>query len=43
MSLRRGDLSQAVLYLKMAIASDPQSSFLRTALTEVEAEVGKKP
>jgi hypothetical protein len=43
MSLRRGDLTQAVLYLKMAIASDPQSSFLRTALTEVEAEVGKKP
>ena len=43
LSLRRGDLPQAVLQLKMAIASDPQSSFLRSALAEVEAEVGKKP
>jgi tetratricopeptide (TPR) repeat protein len=43
LSLRRGDLKQAVLYLKMAIASDPQSALLRTALAEVEAEVGKKP
>ena len=43
LSLRRGDLVQAVLQLKMAIASDPQSSFLRTALAEVEAEVRKKP
>ena len=43
LSLRRGDLTQAVLQLKMAIASDPQSTFLRTALAEVEAEVGKKP
>ncbi len=41
--LRRGDLTQAVLHLKMAIVSDPQSAFLRSALTEVEAEVGKKP
>lgn len=41
--LRRGDLTQAVLHLKMAIASDPQSTFLRSALAEVEAEVGKKP
>lgn len=39
--LRRGDLRDAVLQLKMAIASDPQSGFLRTALAEVEAEVGK--
>lgn len=39
--LRRGDLRQAVLQLKMAIACDPQSTFLRTALAEVEAEVGK--
>jgi hypothetical protein len=39
--LRRGDLRDAVLQLKMAIASDPQSAFLRTALAEVEAEVGK--
>jgi hypothetical protein len=41
--LRRGDLTQAVLHLKMAIVSDPQSAFLRSALAEVEAEVGKKP
>lgn len=39
--LRRGDLRQAVLQLKLAIACDPQSAFLRTALAEVEAEVGK--
>jgi hypothetical protein len=32
-----------VLQLKMAIASDPQSAFLRSALAEVEAEVSKKP
>jgi hypothetical protein len=41
--LRRGDLAQAVLHLKMAIACDPQSALLRSALAEVEAEVGKKP
>jgi hypothetical protein len=41
--LRRGDLTQAVLHLKMAIACDPQSAVLRSALAEVEAEVGKKP
>jgi hypothetical protein len=41
--LRHGDLMQAVLQLKMAIASDPQSTFLRSALAEVEAEVRKKP
>lgn len=39
--LRRGDLKGAVLQLKMAIACDPQSALLRTALAEVEAEVGK--
>lgn len=39
--LRRGDLKGAVLQLKMAIACDPQAAFLRTALAEVEAEVGK--
>jgi hypothetical protein len=43
LALRRGELSGAVLQLKMAIASDPQSAFLRTALAEVEAEVMKKP
>jgi len=41
--LRRGDLRGAVLQLKMAIAGDPASTFLRTALTEVMAEVGKTP
>jgi len=40
-ALRRGDLTGAVLQLKMAIAADPQSAFLRTALGEVEAEVRK--
>lgn len=43
LSLRRGDLKGAILQLKMAIAADPQSSFLRTALAEVEAEVTKNP
>jgi hypothetical protein len=43
LSLRRGDLTGAVLQLKMAIASDPQSQLLRTALAEVEAEIRKKP
>jgi len=43
LGLRRGDLSGAVLQLKMAIASDPQSQFLRSALAEVESEIGKKP
>lgn len=41
LSLRRGDLKGAILQLKMAIAADPQSSFLRSALAEVEAEVSK--
>ena len=41
LALRRGDLKGAILQLKMAIAADPQSSFLRTALTEVESEVAK--
>jgi hypothetical protein len=41
--LRRGELIAAVLQLKMAIVSDPQSAFLRTALSEVEVEVAKKP
>lgn len=40
--LRRGELTTALLQLKMAIACDPQSSFLRTALSEVEVEL-KKP
>lgn len=39
--LKRGDLRGAMLQLKMAIGSDPASTFLRTALHEVEAEVRK--
>jgi len=42
-ALRRGDLKGAILQLKMAIAADPVSAVLRTALGEVEAEVSKKP
>lgn len=42
MCLRRGDLTGAVLQLKMSIAGDPQSPFLRSALAEVEAEVKKR-
>jgi hypothetical protein len=41
LALRRGDLKGALLQLKMAIAADPQSTLLRTALAEVEAEVAK--
>jgi hypothetical protein len=41
LALRRGDLKGAVLQLKMAIAADPLSTMLRTALTEVESEIGK--
>ena len=43
LALRRGDLKSAILQIKMAIAADPQSSFLRSALAEVESEVAKKP
>jgi len=42
LAIRRGDLKGAVLQMKMAIAGDPQSSFLRTAMAEIEAELGKK-
>ncbi len=42
LSLRRGDLRAALLSLKMAIAADPQSAVLRSALVEVEAELAKK-
>jgi hypothetical protein len=41
MALRRGDLKGAVLQIKLAIAADPASGFLRTALAEVELEVRK--
>ncbi len=43
LALRRGDLKGATLQLKMAIASDPGSTFLRSALAEVESEVAKNP
>jgi hypothetical protein len=39
--LKRGDMRGAMLQLKMAIGADPASTFLRTALHEVEAEVRK--
>ena len=41
LALKRGDLKGAVLQIKLAIATDPQSAFLRAALTEVEAELAK--
>jgi hypothetical protein len=41
LALKRGDLAGAMLQLKMAIAADPASTFLRTALHEVESEVRK--
>jgi hypothetical protein len=43
LSLRRGDLPAGILHIKMAIAADPQSKFLRTALSQIEAELAKKP
>ncbi len=41
LALRRGDLKGAVMQLKMAIAADPLSTMLRSALTEVESEIAK--
>ena len=41
LALKRGDLKGAILQVKMAIATDPQSAFLRTALAEIETEVRK--
>lgn len=41
MALNRGDLRGALLQIKMAIAADPASAFLRSALAEVEQEVRK--
>lgn len=40
-ALRRGDFKGAILQIKMAIASDPGSAFLRSALAEVDAELRK--
>jgi curved DNA-binding protein CbpA len=42
LNLRRGELKEAVLQLKLAVVSDPHSAFLRTALAEVEAVVVRK-
>lgn len=42
LALRRGDLKGALLQMKMAIAGDPQSAFLRNALAELQAELAKK-
>ena len=41
--LKRGDLRGAMLQLKMAIGTDPSSTFLRAALIEVETEARKAP
>ena len=41
MALRRGDVRGAALQMKMAIAADPGSSFLRSALAEIQAEIAK--
>lgn len=41
LALKRGDLRSASLQVKLAIAADPQSAFLRTALAEIEAEMHK--
>jgi len=43
LALRRGDLKSAILQIKMAIAADPASTFLRSALAEVQSEVAKNP
>jgi hypothetical protein len=42
MALRQGDLRMAVLNLKMGIAADPASQFLRQAFAEVDAELKAK-
>lgn len=41
LALKRGDLKGAILQLKLACATDPASTFLKTALAEVETEVRK--
>jgi hypothetical protein len=43
LALRRGDITSAMMQIKLAIASDPNSKFLRAALLEIQAELGKKP
>ncbi len=41
LALKRGDMRSAMLQIKLAIAADPSSSFLRSALAEVELELKK--
>jgi hypothetical protein len=41
LALKRADLKGAVLQIKLAIAADPVSAFLRSALAQAEAERGK--
>jgi hypothetical protein len=38
-ALKRGDLKGALLQIKLAAATDPQSAFLRKAIAEVDAEL----
>jgi hypothetical protein len=38
-ALKRGDLKSALLQIKLAAATDPQSTFLRNAIAEVDAEL----
>ncbi len=42
-ALKRGELKGALLQIKLAIAADPQSTFLRNALAEVDAELRRGP
>jgi len=41
LALKRGDLKSALLQVKLAIAADPASGFLRSALAEIELELKK--
>lgn len=41
LALKRGDLKSALLQVKLAIAADPASGFLRSALAEIEIELKK--
>jgi len=40
-ALKRGDLKSGLLQIKLAIAADPSSTFLRNAMAEVDAELRK--
>ena len=42
LALRRGDITSAMMQIKMSIAADPNSKFLRAALQEIQSELGKK-